>query len=242
MSSIKISCIWEHNGSDTLLYAQNYPGAYTRGQSLGEACVKMHREIQTYSTWARLPVPGNIETEVTLDVSSSLNIDDADSDVMFPSENTPLTHEEYLHLKQLVLRSAEDFYKLYTSIPDKNIRISPKRNTFYGHSPCTAEEMYQHTKNVNAYYFGEIGIDADNQGTIWECRNRGLSALESKPDFLAPYVTHGSYGEEWSLKKVMRRFLWHDRIHAKAMYRRGIAVFGSERIPDVFSFGQEKQE
>ena len=24
--------------------------------------------------------------------------------------------------------------------------------------------MYEHTKNVNAYYFGEIGVEADNEG------------------------------------------------------------------------------
>ena len=29
----------------------------------------------------------------------------------------------------------------------------------------TAEEMYQHTKNVNAYCFAEIGVDADNEGS-----------------------------------------------------------------------------
>ena len=29
-----INCVWEHNGSDTLLYAANFIGAYTRGESL----------------------------------------------------------------------------------------------------------------------------------------------------------------------------------------------------------------
>lgn len=34
--------------------------------------------------------------------------------------------------------------------------------------------MYSHTKNINSYYFGEIGIDADNDGTIFECRSKFL--------------------------------------------------------------------
>lgn len=96
--------------------------------------------------------------------------------------------------------------------------------------------MYEHTKNVNGYYFGEIKVDADNEGTIYECRRRGFEALESKPDFLANPVIKGRHGEFWTLRKVLRRFLWHDGIHAKAMYRMAIRVFGKEAIPNVFCF------
>lgn len=40
-----ISCVWEHNGKDTLLYAVDYVGAYTRGESLEVAKKKMPQEI-----------------------------------------------------------------------------------------------------------------------------------------------------------------------------------------------------
>lgn len=43
----------------------------------------------------------------------------------------------------------------------------PARKTFYGAVPRTAEEMYVHTKNVNAYYFGEIGVEAGNDGIFY---------------------------------------------------------------------------
>ena len=105
-----------------------------------------------------------------------------------------------------------------------------------GKPPRTAEEMYQHTKNVNAYYWGEIGIDADNDGTITENRTRGFDALERMGDPLSGQVFDGSYGEQWSLSKVLRRFIWHDRIHAKAMYRMGIKTFGADQIPNIFRF------
>ena len=35
-----IKCVREHNGDDTLLYAANLPGAYTRGASLEIAMEK----------------------------------------------------------------------------------------------------------------------------------------------------------------------------------------------------------
>ncbi len=112
----------------------------------------------------------------------------------------------------------------------------PMRETFYGNVPRTAFEMYEHTKNVNSYYFGEIGVAADNEGSILDCRVCGFTALERQPGFLESKVSLGSYEEEWSLRKVLRRFIWHDRIHAKAMYRMAIKTFGSQAVPNVFLF------
>jgi len=96
--------------------------------------------------------------------------------------------------------------------------------------------MYQHTKNVNEYYLGEIEVAADNEGDIWDCRHRAFINLEQYPNYLENPVFEGSYGESWTLRKVMRRFLWHDRIHAKAMYRRAVKAFGDQEIPNVFCF------
>ena len=96
--------------------------------------------------------------------------------------------------------------------------------------------MYEHTKNVNEYYFAEINVDANNNGNIYECRKRGFEQLEVKADYLNNAVIEGSYGEDWSLRKVFRRFIWHDRIHAKAMYRMAVKVFGAENVANPFCF------
>ena len=93
-----------------------------------------------------------------------------------------------------------------------------------------------HTKNVNKYYFSEIHVDADNDGNIYACRKRGFEALEATPNFLQNTVFEGSYDEMWSLRKVLRRFIWHDRIHARAMYRMAVKLFGAESIENPFCF------
>ena len=231
-----INCVWEHNGNDTLLYASNFIGAYARGENLEIAKAKVPQEIVSYCNWLGLNVNEKMEIEIVEEKCSQLAIRDADSDVLFESEQVPLTIEEYERLKKLALKSAKDFLALYESIPDKNATAAPERKTFYGQVPRTANEMYEHTKNVNAYYFGEIYVDADNDGNIYECRKRGFEALERKPYFLKNAVTKGSYGEDWSLRKVLRRFIWHDRIHAKAMYRMAVKVFGAENVANSFVF------
>lgn len=231
-----INCIWEHNGNDTLLYAVDLVGAYTRGEDLAAAMAKMPGEITSYLTWLGEDIPETLEVVIAGEKGSDLNIKDADSDVLFESEKLPLTADEYERLKALALKSAKNFLALYESIPDKNASTAPERKTFYGQAPRTAKEMYEHTKNVNEYYFAEIDVNADNDGDIYECRQRGFEALEAKPDHLENSVIVGSYGEEWSLRKVLRRFIWHDRIHARAMYRMAAKVFGTENVENPFCF------
>ena len=233
---MKISCVWEHNGDDTLLYAVDYPGAFTRGENLAAALAKMEPEISSYLSWLGQDVPEQLDVEICQDKCCDLQVRDADSDVLFDAERAPLTREEYLELKRRALKSAEDFQLLFDSISEPDAPLSTARRTFYGPVPSTAREMYNHTKNVNAYYFGEIDVETDNGGSILDCRRRGFEKLEKIPGFLDTPVIEGSYGELWTLRKVLRRFIWHDRIHARAMYRRAVARFGGNAVSNPFFF------
>lgn len=170
---MKIRCVWEHNGSDTILYSDNYIGAFTRGASKEIALDKMKMEVESYLRWRNDAVPDILMPEIVQEKESTLQICDADSNAIFDTEKTPLTPEEYAQLKELALKSARDFHRLYQQIPDKDKSALPVRQTFYGNVPRTVNEMYEHTKGVNSYYFGEIGVAADNDGTIFECRKRG---------------------------------------------------------------------
>ena len=234
-----IKAVCEYNEGGCLVYAENFPGAFVRGRNYENAIAKFPKEIESWLDW----VNGGFENEEPFEVelvqekkNDDLRICDADSDVIFDSEREPLTKEEYQKLKILALRSAMDFERLYDSVPDKKMNIVPPRETFYGKIPSTAEEMYTHTMNVNSYYFGEIGVEVENGPDILSCRQKGFDELEKQENFLENKVFDGSYGEEWSLRKVLRRFIWHDRIHARAMYRRAYEAFWDSDIDNVFRF------
>ena len=94
-------CVWEHNGGDTLLYSTDFVGAYTRGETLEAAEVKMQAEISAYLKWCGKQADTDIETAIVEEKASELTIRDADSDVLFESEKAPLTAEEYRTLKDL---------------------------------------------------------------------------------------------------------------------------------------------
>ena len=231
---MKINLVWELSGDSTILYCENLPGAFARGENLDAAMGKIPGEVRSFLAWRGENAPEKIELSLSQDIPSELNIADADSDAIFSAELEPLTREEYEELKALALRSAADFQRLYDSVPDKDKSVLPARATFYGSVPRTAREMYEHTRSVNSYYFAEIDVEADNEGSICDCRARGFEALEKQPDFLTRPAMEGSYGEWWSLRKLLRRFIWHDRIHARAMCRMAKKTFG--KYENVFKF------
>lgn len=228
--------VWEHNGNDSLLYSVKYVGAYTRGATLQEALIKVPKEIESYTQWAGLPYPSFSSIDIVQEKESELEIADADSDVLLDIEQKPLSFDRYQELKQLVLKSASDLTMLYNSIPDKHSSYLPERKTFYGAVPRTAEEMFSHVKRVNAYYFGELGVENPKSNDLYAERVKGFEAVERAFNFPASEVFEGSYGEYWSLRKVMRRFIWHDRIHAKAMYRMALKTFPDSDIVNPFMF------
>ena len=174
---MKIQCVWEHNGGDSILYSANFVGAFTRGKSKDEAARKMPSEILSYLAWKGDAPPDALEPEIVQEKASALTVSDADSDVLFNGEKAPLTAAEYEALKSLAMKSARDFLALYRSIPDKDKSALPPRATFYGEIPRTAREMYKHTKNVNAYYFGEIGGFSGESGFSRKLR-RGMVAAK----------------------------------------------------------------
>ena len=48
---MRVTCVWEHNGNDSILYADNFVGAYTRGATKEEALLKMPEEIRRFQLW-----------------------------------------------------------------------------------------------------------------------------------------------------------------------------------------------
>lgn len=225
----------EYSDKGCLLWSLDCPGAFARGSTREEVCAKLSYDMETWCRWSGQPLTHGDVLVMEEKYQPDMKVEDADSDMLFESERRPLSQEEYEILRELVLKSARDFESLYASIPDPDAPLGEARKTFYGDYPNTARAMYRHTNSVTAYYVGEVGAEVDNLPGFYDNRLNGLAALEQLPDFLSLPAVEGSYGELWSVRKVLRRFLWHDRIHARAMYRRAKAVWG-ESVVDPFRF------
>ena len=74
---MKVNCVWEHNGDDTILYSSNFVGAFTRGKSRSEAIQKMPSEIMSYLKWKGDLISDILEPEIIQEKASELTISDA---------------------------------------------------------------------------------------------------------------------------------------------------------------------
>ena len=238
-----IEVIAEYNDRGAMLWADAYPGAFSRGETVSKALEKFPKALSEYAQWAHgAPLPNLAESDfvITHAHQTDLKVDDADSNVLFPSERLPMDMTEYTQKKQLCIRSAQDFEKLLASIPQKDRALRKSRRTFYGKIPRSAREMAEHTNNTLEYYANAVGVPFENEGGLLENRRRLFHAIESTPDFLSSRVYTDSDGELWTRKKMLRRLLWHDRIHAGALYRLAITFWSKERIENPFFFLPEK--
>lgn len=225
----------EYNAKGCMLFSLDCPGAFARGETREAAAAKLPGEVAAFCRWAGWTAPTGPVHITQEKFQPELRVEDGDSDILLDGERLPMEGEEYRALRLLVVRSARDFDTLYASIPDPDYPLAPPRETFYGAYPNTARKMFDHTNRVTSYYVGELGVEMDDLPGCLENRLLGLEKLEALPGFLTQPPRVGSYGEAWSLRKALRRFLWHDRLHARAMYRRAEAVWG-DRISNPFGF------
>lgn len=235
----QIDVIVEYNEQGYLVWANDYAGLAVRGETLELALNKLPAAVAQYSYWANGKGVTNLhrnDLHIIQEHKSTLSVHDADSDVLFRSERLNMDMAEYTQKKALCLRSAQDFLKLYESIPQKDRALLKSRKTFYGKIPQSAREMLTHTNGAIGYYAAAFGIPHENQPDFLMNRQTLFAELERVPDFLSSRVYQAEDGELWTRKKLLRRVLFHDRIHARALYRRAITFWQKDRIENPYYF------
>lgn len=234
-----MNAVLEYNDRGCMLFSADCPGAFARGRDRREALAKLPGDVAAFCRWADWPRPQGPLVKLIQEVyQPEVAVEDADGNVLFDPERAPLTPEEYAQLRELVLKSARCLDQLYGAIPDPDAPLAPERATFYGQYPNTARRMFDHVNGCTGYYVAGLGAQCEILPGCYETRLLALATLEGLPGVLTMPVHQAEDGELWTARKVLRRFLWHDRIHARAMFRRSRAKWGLE-IPDPFCFAPD---
>lgn len=232
----------EENDKGIMLHFVDMPGAFTRGRNLDEALGKIACEARIYEAWVGMPNDGTAcEVEIVQRESTNARLDDGDTEILV-CRDKEFDTSYFLQLKMLALKSANDFQRLYDSIPDPELSDSTKaRSTFYGRVPANAKEMLEHVDRVTAYYLSRIAIDfAGTEANLVANRFHCLKLIEADQEACRNTLRYID-NEHWTTAKVLRRFIWHDRIHARALYRFAVRIWGHERIDDPFCFGLDER-
>nr|WP_253710276.1 hypothetical protein [Treponema sp. OMZ 799] len=214
-----MNIIYETNGLGFLGWVIDLPGAYIRGKTLEEAGGKVSKEITLYNEWL------NLETDIDMQINeeikkSDLCIQDADSDIIFDSELLDFDKkEDFIFWCDKVLISGKKTEEIYKKMKRKSlIDITMKRKTFYGDVYCTINDQYRHIVKVQNYYLNQIGTEMNIDDELRLNRIEFIEKLKEK------YLKDGNKlyrneSEDWTVKKVIRRTIWHDRIHIRAIER-----------------------
>jgi len=234
-----IELVSEYNGKGILMQFPGYPGAYTRGAVEDTAYGKARQELLEYAKWADVVIPQEtIEITDRVKAKPDLQIDDADSEILLDIDRRRLSGSEFERWRGLVILSANCVKELYDSITDKHwVQAEKLRSSFLDHPPSTAHEMLLHIDVVCWYYLSRIGIDEKfEHGKLIKNRIKCMKLLQTNYSAKA-FGIFKIDGEDWTETKVLRRFLWHDRIHAKALYRHGLKMgMTAKELANPFHF------
>ena len=234
-----IDAICETNGKGWLIWAAQCPrrlcarrdGKRSAGQAAG-------RRAALPATGPGEPCPGTLTVDAGGHPIERRPATPRDAEVptcVLEADCAPMTEADYAAAKLLVLKSARDFCTLFESIPNPDISPRAPRTSFYGPVPRTPREMYDHTNSTTAYYMAAFGIPFENMPDLYANRLQALAEIEDREELLTGRICTAPDGERWTLRKLLRRFLWHDRIHARAMWRTAAPLWGSA-VADPFGF------
>jgi hypothetical protein len=215
------SVAFETNGRGWLGYVAELPGAFVRGATEEEALSKVDGEVRSYLAWlGTCPKPG-CKAIVVQRHRSTLAVEDADNEILLAADGGPVGGEDFRHILDVARLSGDTFLKLYGGAEFKEwIDEARLRKTFYGENPASIQMIFDHVKNCQYYYLSRTGISFDDGETDFaRIREMCLDRITGLYDGRNNSETFRVDGESWTLKKILRRFVWHDRIHGKAIVR-----------------------
>jgi predicted RNase H-like HicB family nuclease len=215
-----VSIAFETNGKGYIGFIVELPGAFIRGRTEKEAVAKVNQEVNLYLRWLGIEQKHEYEIQVVQRHRSSLMVEDADNEILLEADKKMMEEEEFRNFLDLIRFSGEDFLQLYTNTKFKDwIDEARIRKTFYGDNPKTIQEIFDHVKYCQNYYLSGMKIIEEIEGDFRAIRKFCVEKLEALYRKNNNSLIFETDNELWTLKKVLRRFIWHDRIHGKAMIR-----------------------
>ncbi len=222
----------ETNGRGFMGFIVELPGAFVRGPVENEALSKVQREADSYLRWVGSQARPSLKTRVVQTHRCKLMVEDADSEILLDADRNYVSDQEFRGLVELVKYSGLAFTRLFDSAALKDwVDEARVRKTFYGQNKKTIREIVDHVKRTQFYYLSRTGVSFKENEAQPFMKVRGvcvdhLTSLYGENGNVKAYNVDN---EDWTLKKILRRFVWHDRIHGKAIVR----ILEKEKAQDL---------
>lgn len=210
----------------TQIFVQELPGCYSRSPSLDEAVAKAPLKIREFLDWLKGHGEDigesdyEIETETSEIVRGNWPVHLGDSQALFKADLRPLEGEEIKRCIRFIRYAREDFMDLYSRAPKDAQEWKPDPST-----PRHIKRIAEHVADVDLFYLERLRarrfedwplgfLEASNELTIMRLSNLSEDEMNCAVSYHPPGGWTGTTEPEgWTARKVLRRFIWHDRLH-----------------------------
>jgi predicted RNase H-like HicB family nuclease len=206
-------------------------GCFAVGSTPDEALERLRRTITEYLTWLishdEAPAPSADTAEVEIEIAEEVSTPGSyprrpgESLAFFAAEEEPLSYHDLQTAVRLMEHARRDLLEFLRDVPETLLHWQP------GPDEWSIAETLLHMAHAEASYIARLDEQSERtpfpQLTAirsWAYHRLGrLTEVE-----LSRVTVHR--GEKWSARKVLRRFLEHDREHTAyirsllARYRR----------------------
>ena len=212
-----------------MAHVEELVGCFGMGPSIKEALANLRQEIPRFLDWLveqgeLLERPrGSVDLEVMEEVRSEARFpgDPEDPVVDFFAHDTPeLTLEELQTAMRRMERARQELIEFLEDAPRELLdwRSSPEEQSI--------SSLLLHMARAEAYYLAQLEEETGSFPFLKAVRGWAYHRLSRlSPEDRRRVVDHE--GERWSARKVLRRFLEHEREHA-AQIRALVTRYGRQ--------------
>jgi uncharacterized damage-inducible protein DinB/predicted RNase H-like HicB family nuclease len=212
----------------TMAHVMDLPGCISKGKSLEEALKNLSEEIQEYYSWlSRHGLSAgafSLEWEMMEVQEGVAPFESGDAAALFQLDLHPPEDEELEEYIRRMEASRKDLLDLVSGLSEEELKKDR------GPGKRTIEKILWHIAHAEEWYISRLGLIPelkefdDFRGTQFEYlkaeremaykRLRSLTPLERVTVYRIPeYTDHPD--EPWTSRKVLRRFLEHEREHTR---------------------------
>ncbi len=225
----------------TQIFVRELPGCYSRAPTFDDAVAKAPLKIREFLEWLQkhgervTEDARSIETEVAEVVKGNWPVNMGDSQALFEADLTPLHREEVDRCVRFMKYAREDFMNLYSDQPKESLEWKPDTAT-----PRNIKRIAEHVADCSLFYLERVKprrssewpltfLEVADELSTMRLLNLTDEEMSCKVSYHEPGEWTGMHEPEgWTARKVLRRFIWHERLHTATI--RKLARQYNERV------------
>ena len=221
-------------------FVPELPGCWVFGRDERRALAKVRSATSKWYAWAKrhgeaVIIPSSIKVEPAEVLRVTYNpVEAGKPEPLFWSEVLPVSVRDVERTLRLMNHSRRDLLELCRDLDSNRLRWKPKVG------PRTIEDCLRHIASVEWWYITRLDIDLptdfpkDLFGLLQYTRSlaeRELKRLtkEQRTRVFQPHNDPSPVCNLWTARKVLRRFVDHERLHAAYM-EKTLSEFGRSSV------------